>query len=145
MMTRQMTRRRNGTPVRFGFGWPQDVDQLLNGFFTEPAIAGGPRVDVRQEGEDLVVQAEVPGLSRDQIEVTVENGILTLAGKAREENNEPQSTYYLRERRQAEFSRSFRLPKTADTDNVQAALEHGILTLRIPTREDAKPRQIEVK
>lgn len=105
----------------------------------------GFRVDVRQEESDLVFEAEVPGLKRDQLDITVENHVLTITGEHKVENENEQKNYHLRERRYGKFTRSFRLPETADSEQVSANLTDGILTVRVPTREEAKARKIEVQ
>ena len=124
--------------------WPLELDDLF-GRALECVGPGPLRVDVREDGENLVIEAEVPGLSKEDVEITVENDTLTIGGKYKESTEEKNAHYHVRERRQGEFSRSFRLPETADGENVTAELTDGVLTLRVPTREEAKPRRIEVK
>jgi len=102
-------------------------------------------VDIRQDGDDLVVEADVPGLKKDDLEITVENNVLTITGEYKNAAEDKQENYHIRERRYGKFSRSWTLPNTADGENVNAALANGVLMLRIPTREEAKPRKIEVK
>lgn len=134
-------------------GWPWGTDGLarwsrdFDDFFGNACATPVPSfaVDVRQDGEDLVMEAEIPGLSQKDIEITVENGILTIAGETNSNTDEKKGAYHLRERRWGKFSRSFRLPESADGDKVSAALKDGVLTLRIPTREEAKPRRITVQ
>ena len=145
-------------PVMFTRGceagdWPWGVDNLarwsrgLDGVFEDVLPARTPTfaVDVRQEGEELVMEAELPGLSQKDIDITYENGVLTIAGEVKNATEEKQGGYHVRERRWGKFSRSFRLPETADGEKVSAALKDGVLTLRIPTREEAKPRRIPVQ
>ena len=124
--------------------WSRDLD----GFF-DRAIEGTSHtrfpVDVRQEGDDLVLEAELPGLTREEIEITAEDNVLTIASEHKGETEEKNENYHVRERWRGSFSRSFQLPTTADAEKVAAKLENGILTLRVPTREEAKPRKIEVK
>jgi HSP20 family protein len=134
-----------GWPVGFDrlAGWSRDLDRWLEDVLpgTMPAFP----VDVRQEGENLVMEAELPGLSQNDIDITVENGILTISGEVKEVTEEKKTNYHLKERRWGRFSRSFRLPETADGEKVSAELKDGVLTLRVPTREEAKPRRIPVK
>ena len=105
----------------------------------------GFRVDIHEDGDDLVIEAELPGLTRDALEITVEDNVLTVGGEYKTETDEEKTHYHMRERRYGHLSRSFRLPKTADGEKVTAELANGVLTLRIPTREEAKPRKIKVK
>jgi HSP20 family protein len=120
--------------------WTRDWDSFF-GEMNETGI----RVDVRQDGDDLVIHADVPGLSREDIDITVENNVLTVSGSYNKESEEENARYHIRERRHGSFSRSFRLPQSADGEKVEASLTNGVLTLRVPTREEAKPRKIEVK
>ncbi|MGQ9650396.1 MAG: Hsp20/alpha crystallin family protein [Phycisphaerae bacterium] len=123
------------------------LPRLFDDLFDETLFHAGSTlpVDVRQEGNKWVIEAEVPGIARENLNITVENGVLTISGKYAQEAKKENAEYYVRERRTGEFSRSFRLPETADSENVTAQLANGVLTLTIPTREDAKPRRIELK
>ena len=124
--------------------WGRDFDRVWDGFFPTSGSGVFP-VDIRTEGEQTVIEAELPGYNRDEIEVDVENGMLTITAENKKENNEEQEGYHLRERRWGRVSRSFRLNETIDTDNVQADLKDGVLTLRFSIKPEAKPRRIEVK
>lgn len=142
-----LANRASSRPVRFGHPlarWTREFDDVLGrplGWTDEY----GFRVDVRQDGEDLVIEAELPGRTRDDIDITVEDNVLTIATEHKHETEDEKAQYHIRERRYGKASRSFRLPKTADGENVSANLTNGVLTLRVPTREEAKPRKIEVK
>jgi HSP20 family protein len=125
------------------------LTELLNPAFGAALYAEArctPRLplDVRQDGDTWVLEAEVPGLRQDDLDIQVENGVLTISGERKTASDAPDTRYYLRERRGGKFSRSVVLPETADGERVTAELANGILTLRIPTREDAKPRRIPV-
>ena len=124
--------------------WTRDLDRVFDEVLGPTARSAFP-VDVRHEGDDWLIEAELPGLSREDIEITVENGVLTIAGKINKSTEQEEAGYHLCERRHGKFSRSFKLPSTADGDQVNANLQDGILTLRVPTRAEAKPRRIEVK
>jgi len=124
--------------------WSRDLDDVF-GRALGPMAPAGLAVDVREEGEDLVLEAEVPGLTRDHINITVENGVLQVTAEYKSSADEKKDSYHIRERRTGTLSRSFKLPNTADADKIAAGLANGVLTLRIPTREEAKPRKIEVK
>lgn len=122
----------------------RDLDRLFGEAF-EPTTNLTFPVDIRHEGDEWLIEAELPGLSRDDIEITVEDGVLTITGELKQSNEQEGAGYHLCERRHGKFSRSFKLPSTADGKQVNANLKQGILTLRIPTREEAKLRRIEVK
>lgn len=100
-------------------------------------------VDIREDNDHLIVEAELPGFERDEISVSIEQGVLTISAQRRSE--EQKGEQHLKERMFTRVSRRFSLPTTVDTDKVEAHLETGVLTLRMPKREEVKPRKIEVK
>jgi len=104
-----------------------------------------PAVDIYQTGDkELVLKAELPEMSREAIDITVENGTLTIKGEKKLAGDVSQEQFHHIERRYGQFSRSFSLPQTVDTAKVSAEYKHGVLTVRLPLREEAKPRQIKV-
>ena len=104
-----------------------------------------PPVDVFQTGEhELVLKAELPDMSREDIDVTVENFVLTIKGERKLATDVKEEQYHHIERRYGAFSRSFSLPRTVDSSKVAADYKNGVLTVRLPLREEAKPRQIKV-
>ena len=113
--------------------------------FTTPNNSWMPPVDIFQTGEhELVLKAELPDMSRDDIEITVENFVLTLKGEKKISNDVKEEQYHHVERRYGSFSRSFSLPQTVDPNRVSAEYKNGILTVKLPLREEAKPRSIKV-
>jgi HSP20 family protein len=107
-----------------------------------------PPVDIFQTGEhELVLKAELPDMKREDIDITVENFVLTIKGEKKfSAGNEDvkEEHYHHVERRYGTFSRSFSLPQTVDAAKVAAEYKNGVLTVRLPLREEAKPRQIKV-
>lgn len=104
-----------------------------------------PPVDIYQSGEDeLVLKAELPDMTREDITITVDNGTLTLKGEKRFVKDVNEDQFHRIERRYGTFARSFALPRAVDTAKVGAEYKDGVLTVRLPLREDAKPRQITV-
>ncbi len=102
-------------------------------------------VDIREDGDNLVVEAELPGFKKDEVDITLENQTLTISAEKKEENKEEKKgEYLLNERRYSRFLRSFTLPPTVDEKSVQAKLEHGVLTVSLNKREETKPRKISV-
>ncbi len=103
-------------------------------------------VDVTETKEEVVLEAELPGFTRDQIEVTSEGNTLRISAErsAKKAEGDEKATAHLRERRSLKVSRSFRFPNYVDTSKINAHLEHGVLTLRIAKRDEVKPRKIEV-
>ena len=124
-----------------------EIDRL-NHMLTDFYGAGRswmPAVDIFEtQDHEYVVKAELPDLKREDIAVTFENGVLTLAGERKTEFDAGQGTYHRSERVYGRFSRSFTLPATVDANRIQASYKDGVLTVRVPQREEAKPRQITV-
>jgi HSP20 family protein len=104
-----------------------------------------PPVDIFQTGEhELVLKAELPAMSRDDIGINIENFVLTVSGEKKAPNDVKDDQYHHVERRYGSFSRSFALPQTVDPNRVSAEYKDGVLTVRIPLREEARPRTIKV-
>jgi HSP20 family protein len=112
--------------------------------FTAPN-AWVPPVDIFQTGDhELVLKAELPDMSREDIDITVENFVLTVKGEKKLSHEVKEEQYHHVERRYGTFSRSFSLPQTVDSNRVAAEYKNGVLTVRLPLREEAKPRTIKV-
>jgi HSP20 family protein len=104
-----------------------------------------PPVDIYQNGEhELVLKAELPDMTREDIDVTVDNGTLTIKGEKKLSTEVKEEQFHRIERRYGTFSRSFSLPQTVDPSRVGAEYRNGVLTVKLPMREEAKPRQIKV-
>ena len=105
-----------------------------------------PPVDIYQTGDhELVLKAELPDMSRDDIDINIENFVLTIKGEKKVSNDVKEEQFHHVERRYGTFSRSFSLPQTVDPGRVSAEYKQGVLTVRLPLREDAKPRSIKVE
>jgi HSP20 family protein len=115
----------------------------------EDATARGnwvPPVDIFEtDTHDLVLKAELPDMSREDIEVTVENNTLTMKGARKPATDVKEEQYRRIERSYGAFSRSFSLPTTVDAGKVSAEYKNGVLTVKLPFREEAKPRTINVE
>ncbi len=104
-----------------------------------------PPVDIYQSGEhELVLKAELPDMTREDIDVTVDNGTLTIKGEKKLSSEAREEQFHRIERRYGTFSRSFSLPTSVDPSRVAAEYRNGVLTVKLPMRDDAKPRQIKV-
>jgi len=104
-----------------------------------------PPVDIFQnDDKEVVLKAELPDMVREAIDITVENGTLTIKGEKKVASDVKEDQFHRIERRYGAFSRSFSLPPTVDAARVSAEYKNGVLTVRLPLREDAKPRQIKV-
>ena len=108
-----------------------------------------PPVDIYQTGDqEVVLKAELPDMAREDIDITVENFVLTIKGEKKFSSGNDdvkEEQYHHVERRYGTFSRSFSLPQTVDAAKVAADYKNGVLTVRLPLREEAKPRQIKVE
>lgn len=116
---------------------PTGKDQLAAGNFVPP-------VDVYEDEHNLVLKLEVPGINEEDLNVSVENNTLTIAGERKFEKEEKEENFHRIERRYGSFTRTFRLPNTVDTENVEAGYEKGILKITLAKRAEAKPKQIKV-
>jgi HSP20 family protein len=104
-----------------------------------------PPVDIFQNGDhEVVIKAELPDMTREDIDITVDNGTLTIKGEKKLSQEVKEEQFHRIERHYGAFSRSFSLPQTVDTAKVAAEYKNGLLTVRLPLREEAKPRQIKV-
>jgi len=141
------TTRRNENPFEMmrdlerAFDWPW----FWRGAEGRPTEAlGAYPVDIREDDTNVYVEAELPGFKRDEIDVTMEQGVLTINAQRKIEEKKGEEQH-LTERRFTRVSRSFRLPTPVDENKIEAHLEEGVLTLSLPKREEVKPRRIEVK
>jgi len=103
-----------------------------------------PAVDLYEDKDSLIVQVEVPGMKKEEIEVSLHDGVLTIGGERREEKPAEGNDGYRAERLYGRFQRAITLPKPVDSANVKAAYKDGILTVTLPKSEEAKPRQISI-
>jgi len=106
-----------------------------------------PAVDLVEKNGGYEVQAELPGLTRDQVEVRVADGVLTIKGEKSAEREDDQNGYYLRERSYGSFQRTFRVPAGVETDKIEAKFENGVLKVSMPKSAAAveKERKIDIK
>jgi HSP20 family protein len=109
------------------------------------AVSSPHRVDVWEDEDHMYLAVDVPGLTKDDIEATVEDGVLSVKAQREDKTEHEGKTYHIRERRFGQFERRFRLPETVDDGEVNAALKDGVLTLTLNKREEQKPRKIEVE
>lgn len=102
-------------------------------------------LDVVDEGDNMVVRASLPGIHADDIDVSIENHVLTIKAQTKAEEERAEANYLIRERRAGSFYRAIRLPESADTSKADSAYEHGVLTVTLPKVETRKARRVEVK
>lgn len=143
-------------PFRSPFNEMAVLQNRLNSIFSDFArpegegdqLAAGnfvPAVDVYEDPQRLVLKFEVPGIKPEDLDIRVEGRTLTVRGERKWESDQKEENYHRIERRFGSFVRSFTLPATVDTENVQAESEHGVLQLTLSKKPEAKPKQIQVK
>jgi HSP20 family protein len=126
------------------------LSRMLEGFYVRPQEdltrgAWVPAVDIYSNDQhELVLKAELPEMKEDEFEVTVEDNTLTLRGEKKLDTEVTQEQFHRIERSYGPFARSFALPPTVDAGKVRAEYKAGVLTVRLPLREEAKPKQIKV-
>ena len=120
-------------------------DTFLRGRPDESALTcWAPAVDIYETEHELVVKADLPDINEKELDVRVENNVLTIRGERKFEKSVSEDNYLLVERSYGSFSRSFSLANTVNTEAIKAEYRNGVLTLHIPKREEAKPKQIKV-
>jgi HSP20 family protein len=131
-------------PTRTGDPFDQALDSFFGGRHGS-SIMRAPETDVMETEREIRVITEMPGLKRENIEVDVENNVLTIRGEKREERTEDErGRFHLSERRYGTFTRSFVLPSSVNAEQIQASFEDGVLRIAIPKNERARKRRIEV-
>lgn len=104
-----------------------------------------PAVDIRETTDALVLVAELPGMTKDDVQITLENNVLTISGERKFEKDVKEESFHRIERSYGSFTRSFTVPGNLRHDQVQAVFENGVLTVSLPKAEEAKPRKIDIK
>lgn len=122
-----------------------DVDRLLHDTLRGiDGVGWTPACNAYEDEQGFHLEASLPGLRKEDIEIVVERGVLTVKGEGKAPQQDDNRQYFVREIDWGPFSRSFRLPKQVDVDKVAASYQDGLLTLMLPKREEAKPRRIEI-
>ena len=124
-----------------------DWDRMLGRFFDDTPVwnTRTPAVDVRENDEAYLMEVELPGMSEKDVQVKVEDNILTLSSRRQDSQEEEKDGYLIRERRQAEFSRTFVLPGDVDREKIAAEFKNGLLRVSLAKKPEAQPKTIEVK
>jgi HSP20 family protein len=130
----------------------EEVNRLfstnLNRSFGDEGIGRGawsPSVDIYENKDQIVLEAELPGMKQEDFDLTVENNVITLRGERRFEKTDDADNYHRVERSYGSFTRSFTLPQTVSSEGATAEYRNGVLRVTLPKREDAKSRRIEVR
>lgn len=131
------------------FGLRREIDRLFEDTFgrgNNGMSSWSPAVDVRETDKELRLEVELPGINPDDVELTAENGVLTVHGEKKTERKEgdDESRYHMIERSYGTFTRSFQLPQGLDESKIQADYNHGILSIHIPKTALPQPRRIQI-
>ncbi len=124
------------------------MNRMLEGRLDDESLTFGtwlPPVDIVDNGSEIVIEAELPGMKKEDIDIRVENNVLTLHGQRKREHEEKTKDFFRSERVYGSFTRSFTLPATVAVDKIDATYKDGVLRVVLPKVEEAKPRQIAVK
>ena len=123
---------------------PSLFDSFQDLWDLQTETAWFPAVDAYEDKERLVIKADLPGLKQNEIDVSVEDGVLTIKGEKKKENEVKEKNYYHLERAYGSFERRFTLPTNVDTSKIKANYKEGVLELALTKKEEAKPKQIKV-
>jgi HSP20 family protein len=138
-------------PAREMMTLREAMDRLFDDAFTRPlSIRDGwsmatPAIDMYQTDNDVVVKASIPGMKAEDVQINVTGDILTLKGEVRQENEQKEQTWHIREQRFGSFERSIVLPTDVKSDKAEAVFENGILTVTLPKADEVKPKTINIK
>ncbi len=136
-------------PVREMMTLREAMDRLFDDAFTRPiSMSGGsivPAIDLYQNADEVVVKASLPGLKAEDVQISITADVLTLRGEFREESEQNEKTYHIRENRYGSFERQVMLPTDVQTEKAKADFENGVLTIVLPKAEAVKPKTITIK
>jgi HSP20 family protein len=138
---------RGATPFDTLWDVRREMDRLFEGYGRPTETSWSMPTEVRETADELRFNIELPGLRPEDIDLTVENNVLTITAEKkfeREEGKDEDGNYTLFERRYGKFSRSFTLPSTVEANAIKADFEHGVLSVSLPKSETAKPRRIQI-
>ena len=122
------------------------MDEALSGFDGEAVgSAWMPTCDIREDKDHLTITMEVPGVKPEDVKISLENQVLTVRGEKQQVAEQKDERWHRYERNYGSFERSFTLPSTVDADRIEATTDNGVLTLRLPKVEKARPREIPVR
>jgi|SRR5579875_786849 len=125
-----------------------EMNRLFNRFFDQPSVEAGrrfiPAMDLVEEDDHYLLRADLPGLTEQDVNVTLQDNVLTVSGERRFEHKQEQDGYRRIERQYGSFTRSLTLPSGVDPESVSAHFDRGVLEVRIPKPEEQKPRKIQI-
>jgi HSP20 family protein len=139
-------------PFRELSGFQDEMNHLFEDFFGRvPArrmFSEGfwaPLMDIEETKDEILVKAELPGMRKEEVKIQINNDVLSITGERKREEETREKTYHRIERAYGKFQRMIRLPTEVDANNVKATYENGVLTIRLPKSEQAKPKEIAIE
>ncbi len=128
----------------------REMDRLWEDFFGRRDILAEeatwvPAIDVSEDKENVLVRAELPGLEPKDVEISLSGDLLTIKGEKRQREEKKEENFHRIETRWGRFSRAVRIPVPVEAEKAEAKFENGVLTIRMPKKEEVKPKQIEIK
>jgi HSP20 family protein len=139
-------------PVREISSIQSEMNRLFNSFFDTPTTGNGggarrwlPAMDVVESDDHFVLTADLPGLGEEDVNIEIEDNVLTVSGERKAEHEDKREGFVRVERSYGSFRRSLTLPKDVDADAVSANFDKGVLEIRIPKPEQRKPRKVEIQ
>ncbi|MEN3037978.1 MAG: Hsp20/alpha crystallin family protein [Candidatus Kryptonium sp.] len=134
------------------FDLQREINKMFSRFFREfeeeeeiRVTRWSPRVDISETDDEYIVRAEIPGVNKDDIKITIKENMLTISGEKKQEKETKNENFHRIERVYGSFSRSFTLPGAVKVDKVEAKFKDGVLTIKLPKVEEAKTKEIEIK
>ena len=121
------------------------MDRLVEDSVITPKSVGMPRIDVKDKRNEVVIRAELPGISEEELDIEICDGVMTISGEKQEEKEEEKEGYYYKESHSGSFSRSFNLPAEVDEDKAEAEMDRGVLTIVLPKIKAKKAKKVSVK
>ncbi len=140
-------------PVRELNTIQNEMNRLFNTFFDTPTANGGtspslrrwlPPMDLLETGDHFVLRADLPGLSEGDVNIELEDNVLTISGERKAEHEDSKEGYYRVERASGSFSRSLTLPEGIEADGITASFHNGVLEVKVPKPEQRKPRKVAI-
>ncbi len=138
-------------PFKDLFELQKEINRLFETSFSRlpqrfaPEERFAPAIDLYEDENEYVVEAELPGLKQDEIKVSVEDDILTISGEKKREKEVKEENLYRSERFYGKFERQIVLPQNTDKENIKASYKNGVLKVVIPKKEEAKPKKVDIK
>jgi HSP20 family protein len=138
-------------PFRDVVSIQDEMNRLFDDFFGRPVLKTGwtegvwsPIVDISEDKENMIIKSEMPGMSKDDVKISIQDNVLTLKGEKKQEKEEKDKNYHRIERNYGSFCRSFQLPTSVKSDKVKASYKDGVLSVTLPKTEEVKPKEIPI-